>query len=258
MNKGGIETMANPITDFPKGTRGAFVEHTQNKPRLVLPFQFNPVQLQRSRSLSYSVAGQPKNDFSGDATEKSRQRAKDLGQSALQELHQNQGNLDLLRKAQLVQVQEESISLEIRLDATDRLSVGDHDAEQFGVAPQLAILEQMIYPEDQTMLGKQRAQLAQQSDKYSYTKSPNPPVILFVWGKRPAVPVNINSMNITESEFNIDLYPIRVTVAVQLTVIEGANTLFKDAMKWRESLAMKALNSGPPGIGQVAEVKIPG
>lgn len=251
--------MANPITDFPKGTRGAFVEYTQNKPRLILPFQFNPVQLQRSRSLSYSVAGEPKDDFSRDATEKSRQRAKDFGQNALQELHQSQGNLNLLRNAQLVQVQEESISLEIRLDATDRLNLGyDDDANQFGVAPQLAILEQMIYPEDQTMLGKQRAQLAQQSDKYSYTKSPNPPVILFVWGKRPAVPVNINSMNITESEFNIDLYPIRVTVAVQLTVIEGANTLFKDAMKWRESLAMKALNSGPPGVDKVAEVKIPG
>ena len=48
-------------------------------------------------------------------------------------------------------------------------------------------------------------------------------MILFIWGRKRVLPVNINSMTITETEFHTNLEPIRATVAVDLTVIEGPN-----------------------------------
>ncbi|MEZ4727618.1 MAG: hypothetical protein R3E79_10845 [Caldilineaceae bacterium] len=49
--------MSNPISNHPRGIRGAFVEYSHGPPLLVVPFQFNPVQLQRSRSLSITAPG---------------------------------------------------------------------------------------------------------------------------------------------------------------------------------------------------------
>ena len=36
-----------------------------------------------------------------------------------------------------------------------------------------------------------------------------PPMILFIWGRKRVLPVNIDSMSITETEFSADLHPIR-------------------------------------------------
>lgn len=216
--------MTNPISNHPRGARGAFVEYSKGLPGLVLPFQFNPVQLQRSRSLSFGAPGQ----------------AKTKQPNTLQALHQREKDPDKLRDGQQVQVQEESISLEIRLDATDRLNEGDQVAALLGVGPQLAILEQMVCPTDKSLLSKIREKIASSAKHFSYTKSPNPPLVLFTWGARWVLPVNINSLTITESEFNTKLYPIRVTATVQLTVIEGANALYTASLRAREALAVGA------------------
>ena len=65
----------------------------------------------------------------------------------LRQFHGQFSNLLDLQKQQLVTVQEQTISFDIRLDATDKLDDGNAIAEQFGIAPQIATLEQMVYPE---------------------------------------------------------------------------------------------------------------
>ncbi|MEZ4727619.1 MAG: hypothetical protein R3E79_10850 [Caldilineaceae bacterium] len=160
-----------------------------------------------------------------------------------------------LYDAQHVEVHEETINLEIRLDATDGIDEGDPLAAQLGIAPQLAILEQMVYPRNETRVGKLLEKVAGGSEGkgFSYSKGANPPLILFVWGSRWALPVNINNINITESEFNTMLYPLRATVAVSLTVIEGPNGPYTYSLRLREALAARGMSR----LINVADVVIP-
>ena len=152
-------------------------------------------------------------------------------------------------------VQEESIGFEIRLDATDKLNDGDAITSQFGIAPQLATLELMVHPKDESLLGKALSSLlGSSSNAFSFTKGPNPPMILFIWGRKRVLPVNINSLNITETEFSTDLNPIRATAAVNLTVIEGPNLPYTYTKAMKE--VMSVLNLA--NIGSITDVVIPG
>jgi hypothetical protein len=65
-------------------------------------------------------------------------------------------------------------------------------------------------------------------------------MILFIWGRKRVLPVNINSMTITETEFKTNLEPIRATVAVDLTVIEGPNAAYMYTKGLKEVMAGSA------------------
>jgi hypothetical protein len=89
---------------------------------------------------------------------------------------------------------------------------------------------------------------------FSFTRSANPPLILFIFGRKRVLPVNITSMNITETEFSADLNPIRASIAVSLTVIEGKSVpyLYSKAM----TEAMSTLNL--VNITDLGNVMLPG
>ena len=78
--------------------------------------------------------------------------------------------------------------------------------------------------------------------------------MLFIFGRKRVLPVNINSMNITETEFSTDLNPVRATVAVNLTVIEGKSVPYLYSKAMNE--AMSVLNLA--NIADVANVVDPG
>ena len=151
-------------------------------------------------------------------------------------------------------MQEQTIGFDIRLDATDKLDDGDTITEQFGIAPQLSTLELMVYPKEESLLGAALGALLGKPKGFSFTRGANPPLVLFILGRNRVLPVNINSMNITETEFSTDLNPVRATVAVNLTVIEGKSVpyLYSKAMKE----AMSVLNLA--NIADIANVAIPG
>lgn len=231
--------MSGGFSNKPKILRGAFVEYGLSIPPLFVVFQFNPVQLTRNRSLSFAVPGGAQG---GQAM-------------SLRKFHQDSDSLTDLRDAQVVTVQEEVIGFEIRLDATDKLNDGDAITGQFGITPQLSTLELMGHPKDESLIGKALSSLlGSSSNAFSFTKSANPPMILFIWGRKRVVPVNINSLNITELEFSTDLNPVRATVSVNLTVIEGPNLPYTYTKAMKE--AMSVLNSA--NIGSITDVIIPG
>jgi len=233
--------MPDGFTNKPKILRGAFVEYGLSIPPLFVVFQFNPVQLTRNRSLTFAMPG---SGPGGQAVSPRKEH-----QKAIYE------DLKTLRDAQIVTVQEESIGFEIRLDATDKLNDGDAITSQFGIAPQLATLELMVHPKDESLLGKALSSLlGSSSNAFSFTKGPNPPMILFIWGRKRVLPVNINSLNITETEFSTDLNPIRATAAVNLTVIEGPNLPYTYTKAMKE--VMSVLNLA--NIGSITDVVIPG
>ncbi len=231
--------MSNGFSNKPKILRGAFVEYGLSIPPLFVVFQFNPVQLTRNRSLSYAA---PASAQGGGR------------QGTLRDFHKRYDDLTDLQEAQQVTVQEEVIGFEIRLDATDKLDAGDFIAGQFGIAPELSTLELMVHPKEESLLGQALGSLLGSSGGFSFTRKPNPPMILFVWGRKRVLPVNITSLNITEILYSPDLNPIRATATVSLTVIEGKSLpyLYSKAMKE----AMSVLNLA--NVADIANVVIPG
>lgn len=258
--------MPGGFPNKPKILRGAFVEYGLSIPPLFVVFQFNPVQLSRSRSQSFSVPGLVQQEEREAAQRRERQAARQEGRSArfvssfvtLRDYHQRKefDDLEKLREAQQVRTQPESINFEIRLDATDDLNDGDTITEEFGVGPRLATLELLMHPKGESILGAAVDDLLGlgSNNGFSFTETQKPPMVLFIWGVKRVLPVNINSMNITETEFSTNLDPIRATVSVNLTVIEGGSGVYQYSKAFKE--VMSALNLA--NITDIADVVIPG
>jgi hypothetical protein len=246
-----------PLTNAPKVLRGAFIEYGLSIPPLFVVFQFNPVELTRSRTLTFG----PQN--SAAATQGQREASEQAvgmngqtGCRTIREYHEHTDDLLEIRDGQRVTVQEETISFDIRLDATDQMNEGNAIAAGFGVLPQLATLELMVHPKADSLLGAAVDALLGLGDDegFSSSKKPNPPLVLFIWGHKRVLPVNITSMNITETEFSTLLDPTRATVSVSLTVIEGGNPFFTYSKVAKEVSSVLNLAN----IADIANVVIPG
>jgi hypothetical protein len=112
----------------------------------------------------------------------------------------------------------------------------------------------MVYPKDESLLGKAIGALLGGPKGFSFTRRTNPPLVLFIFGRKRVLPVNINSMNITETEFSTDLNPVRATVSVSLTVIEGKSPPYLYSKAMTEAMSVVNLAN----IADVADVVIPG
>jgi hypothetical protein len=214
------------MSDFvlrPKVLRGAFVEYGLSLPPLLFAFQFNPETLTRARTATYTAAGA---DGSGSGCRE--------GSEAQQRACLSQ-----------VQVGEETIGLTLTLDATDDLNDGGGLAGQFGIGPQLSVLELMIYPKTDQLFGFPIGNLLGGHDQFGAAQAKTIPIILFVWGRKRVMPTVMTSVNITEQEYFPDLNPKRATVAVQLKVLEGFNPPYLYSHGWRTALA--AMNLGNAG-----------
>jgi hypothetical protein len=212
--------MPGGFRNQPKVLRGAFVEYGLSVPPLIVLFQFNPLELARHRSQVFAVPAS------------AQARGEEV---SLREFHQNFADLTELRDAQQVIVQPESFSFDIRLDATDRLNDGDPLTERFGIAPQLATLELMMQPKGETLFGEILQAL--RPGGFSFTCMEKPPLVLFIWGRKRVLPVNIDTMSITETEFSADLQPLRATVNVDLTVIEGRNAAYTYSQVLKQAMS---------------------
>ena len=232
--------MPGGLRNQPKVFRGAFVEYGLTIPPLMVVFQFNPLQLSRSRKQEFAISAYAEGEEEGRGL-------------TLRDFHQEFKDLLKLRDAQYVTTHPESLGFEIRLDATDKLNEGDRITEQLGIAPQLATLELMAQPKSESVLGALVEQLL--PGGFSFTCTDKPPMILFIWGRKRILPVNINSMTITETEFHTNLEPIRATVAVDLTVIEGPNPAYMYTKTLKE--VMSGLGLANLRAADIMDVDIP-
>ncbi|MCY1515909.1 hypothetical protein D9M68_505130 [compost metagenome] len=99
-------------------------------------------------------------------------------------------------------------------------------AELFGIGPQLAALEKMVLPSAK-LAGLIGAALDAIGDALGggddAPAQPIPrekyPRILFIWGLTRVLPVTIDSMGITELEYDALLNPTRAEVDITLSVI---------------------------------------
>lgn len=215
----------------PKILRGAFVEYGFSLPPLLFAFQWNPETLTRSRTASYKA---PAADGSSGESGGCVARGEAQERSALAK----------------TTVSAESISLKIVLDATDDLNDGDGLTQQFGIGPQLSVLELMMYPKSDQLFGLPVGNLLGDASQFGSAQAKVIPIVLFVWGRKRVIPVVITSMQITEQEYFPDLNPRRAEIAVQLQVLEGLNLPYLYYHGWR--MALSALNLA--NIGDFADV----
>jgi hypothetical protein len=118
----------------------------------------------------------------------------------------------------------ESIKLEAEIDATDQLEQQNASAMQYGIAPQLAALETIIYPSSATL--QNNYSLSQQGTLEIMPMLA--PISLFVWSAARIVPVRITEFSITEEAFDPALNPLRAKVSLGMNVLTIDDLFFTD------------------------------
>lgn len=216
--------MTAGLANQPRLLRGALVDsNILSIPPLIVPFQYNPVEVRRRRR---SVVRTPP----------SRQGRED-----------RQPASEALGEAQTITVEPETISMDLRLDATDDLESGDPITGEFGVLPALSALEMMIVPKSQSLF----AGVLGLSIDFGFGERTSTPVLIFVWGRQRVNAVRITDLDIQEVEYAPNLNPTRVVVSVDLQVIGGDNPFNTFTQAQREILAALNLRDAPDLLGSV-------
>jgi len=139
----------------------------------------------------------------------------------------------------------ESIKLEAEIDATDALEHPEQNANavQFGIAPQLAVLEGLVNPSTAELLA-----LKAQAQSGTLEILPSEaPLVLFIWSASRVVPVRVTEFSVTEEAFDAALNPIRAKVSLGLRVMttddlgfdHRGGGIFINHLRTREALAGK-------------------
>jgi len=110
---------------------------------------------------------------------------------------------------------QESITLEIEIDATDQLEKAEDTAVSMGIYPQLSALEMLIYPKSSLVIANTVLLAAGTIEVIP----PMAPLTLFIWGPKRVLPVRLTSFSITEDAYDTNLNPIRAKVSLGLSVL---------------------------------------
>jgi Contractile injection system tube protein len=159
------------------------------------------------------------------------------------------GNYDRSEAFRLMGPPQETISLEIEIDATDKLEAGDNDTVEMGIHPRLAVLELLLYPQSKMVIANET--LATQG--VIEVVPPEAPLTLLVWGTNRTLPVRLTSFSITEEAFDPNLNPIRARVSLDFTVLNyvdlglpsDGGQIFMTHQKRKEQMANNSAPGGP-------------
>ena len=121
---------------------------------------------------------------------------------------------------------DETMTLNIEMDAADDLEEGNMLAMASGIADRIAALEMLCYPPDTSagiglLTSVASAIGSALGGGASTDKEPKKevPIILFSWGPGRIVPVRITSFSVDEVEYMPTLYPYRAKVVIGLQVL---------------------------------------
>lgn len=110
---------------------------------------------------------------------------------------------------------QESINIEIEVDASDQLEQAKFPATSMGVYPALSSLEMLLYPKSALVIANE----VLTNLGVIEIVPPEAPLTLFIWGPKRILPVRITSLNITEEAFDPDLNPLRAKVKLDMKVL---------------------------------------
>jgi hypothetical protein len=187
-----------------KTAKGMLIEYALSLPPLAVEFEFNPESLTRSRSVSFDGSALPIADFTTPG-ESNR-----IGQAA--------------------SATAETITFDILLDATDKLSDSSHPmhavAIASGVEPEIATLRSMVEPKVNGPGPFQMMASLSGSGAHAHERDEHLSVILFVWGTH-ILPVFITSLSIEEQAHLPLLKPYRAKASISLQVLESTNPFYQ-------------------------------
>ena len=160
---------------------------------------------------------------------------------------------DMLEALRLKGPPVETIKVEAELDATDSLEGNDAQAGQFGLHPQLAAIETLVYPSSR-QLAAANAEASAGSIEIAPAQAPLP---LFIFGPKRIVPVRITELSITEEAFDAALNPIRAKLSLGMRVLTvddlGFNakggSLFMTYLQAKEQLARSSRGGSFAALG---------
>lgn len=111
---------------------------------------------------------------------------------------------------------KESLSLTVEIDASDQLERPGENAVTLenGLHPIIAALEGLLYPPYPMVIANEALALTGSA----FILGEQAPIALLVWGPRRVLPVQLQSLSITEESFDQKLNPIRARVDMSLEV----------------------------------------
>jgi hypothetical protein len=109
----------------------------------------------------------------------------------------------------------ETIRCTVEIDATDQLAASDPTTMTFGIQPQLAALELLVYPSSAVLIANEVLSYLGTIEILPMESA----LTLFVWSKTRVTPVLITDLDITEEAFDPQLNPIRAKVALSMRVL---------------------------------------
>jgi contractile injection system tube protein len=110
---------------------------------------------------------------------------------------------------------QETIALNVEIDAADQLEKADGIATSLGLHPTLASLEMLLYPKSSLIIANEVLARVGVIEVIP----PEAPLTLFIWGIKRVVPVRLTTFTITEEAFDPDLNPIRAKVSLSVRVL---------------------------------------
>jgi hypothetical protein len=110
---------------------------------------------------------------------------------------------------------DETVRLEVEIDAADQLEQGDQAAGQLGIYPALSRLELLLYPTSTLVIANEVLTALGLIE----VVAPEAPLTLLVWGPKRVLPVRMSGFTITEEAFDPNLNPVRAKVALDLAVL---------------------------------------
>ena len=110
---------------------------------------------------------------------------------------------------------QETIRLDVEIDAADQLESADSIAAGVGIYPVLAALEMLLYPKSALVIANEVLLDAGVVEIIP----PEAPLTLFVWGASRILPVRLTGLTITEDAYDQYLNPIRAKATLELRVL---------------------------------------
>lgn len=166
--------------------------------------------------------------------------------------------------SQAGEVPVERISLTAYFSAADQLSKNEPLARLYGVGHRLAALEKMVRPSGEgggvvgelldavgdALGGSSEAEATQPIPREQY------PRVLFIWGQTRVMPVIIDSMSITEQEYDHLLNPVRAEVSIGLAALTIDSCVDDKVARGAAAYTQKAKNTQAEShlVQAVAEV----
>jgi len=116
----------------------------------------------------------------------------------------------------------ETIKCTVEIDATDLLASGDPSTLSFGIQPQLAQLEMLIYPSSLELIANEVLSLIGTIEILPMESA----LTLFAWNTTRITPVRITDLEVTEEAFDPQLNPIRAKVSLGMRVLSVSDVSF--------------------------------